>query len=50
MYKVINGAIHHRGKVYRKGDVLPETFTNKQKYKHVELIEKKITPKKKAAK
>lgn len=50
MYKVINGAIHHKGKVYRKDAVLPETFTNKQKYKHVELIEKKPTPKKKAIK
>ena len=48
MYKVTRGAIHHLGVVYRKGDELPETFTNKDKYKHVELVEEK--PKKQVKK
>lgn len=51
MYKVTNGAIHHLGKVYRKGDELPESFTNKDGYKHVELVgDKPKKQPKKAAK
>ena len=40
MYKVLKGAVHHKGEVYRKGDVIPETFTNKEGYRHVEQMEK----------
>ena len=40
MYKVTRGAIHHGGEVYRKGDVIPVSFTNSQGYKHVEMMEK----------
>ena len=40
MYKVLNGAIHHKGEVYRKGAVIPSTFDNKEGYKHVERMEK----------
>lgn len=50
MYKVLNGAIHHKGKVYRKDDELPECFTNKAGYKHVELVQEKAKPKSKKVK
>jgi hypothetical protein len=54
MYKVIRGAVHHNGEIYRKGDVIPVTFTNKEGYKHVEQMEKseiaEHEKKKKAAK
>lgn len=46
MYKVTNGAVHHKGEVYRKGAILPESFTNKPGYKHVELVPEKKTKKK----
>ena len=40
MYRVIRGALHHKGIVYRKGEVIPATFANKDGYKHVEQMEK----------
>ena len=36
MYKVTRGLVTHKGEVYRKGAELPETFTNKEGYSHVE--------------